>query len=241
MSKNKNPNSNNNNPNSNNNNFKILQGDALLQLQFVRTESIDCVFTSPEPPVMYEELLQIELIMQQLPRVLKQTGSIWVNMSDYHNVDGILAAIPERFLYDMVVEHGWKLINTIIWDRTASLYPCDFDSARRFRRDHEYLYWFVKDVDRYYFKPDANASDIGHSVISIRYEEPKQGVFESGFPTELIERTALLTTPPGGRILDPFAGTATTGVVALQAGRQFLGIESNPALIPKINKRLLLD
>jgi len=213
--------------------FKILEGDAKLQLQFVKPESIDTVFTSPEPPINYLELEEIEQIIGLCFNKLKPTGSIWVNMSDYHNADGILAAIPERFVYDMVVVAGFNLINTVIWNRTP---PLNTDNPnRRFRRTHEYVYWFVKDVDKYY------VNDIAHEhgdVITICYNPPKQDVFESGFPELLIEATAILTTPEKGRILDPFCGTGTTGKVALENDMEFLGIEANPMLIPKIKERL---
>jgi len=45
------------------------------------------------------------------------------------------------------------------------------------------------------------------------------------FPESLIEKLLLATTDRGDLVLDPFAGTATAGVVALQHGRRFLGIE----------------
>lgn len=213
--------------------FKIMEGDAFVQLAFVKSESIDTVFTSPEPPYNYDQLLRLEQIMLQLPRVLKQTGSIWINMGDVHNDNGVLALIPERFVIDMVTIHDWQLRGSIIWDRSARTF--DFIDRRRYRRDHEYLYWFVKDVKQHYF---PKWSCIIPDVITTEYHKPKQDVFESGFPEDLIEQTAIMTTPPNGRILDPFCGTGTTGVAALKNDRQFLGIEANPTLIPKIHKRL---
>jgi len=181
--------------------------------------------------------MRLEQIMRQLPRVLKPTGGIWINMSDVHNEDGLLSLIPERFVYDMVVMHDWQLRNSIIWNRSAQTF--DYEDDRRWRRDHEYLYWFVKDVKQHYFDPLYKQLKPPSDVVSITYKPPESGVFESGFPEDLIWHTAINTTPEHGRILDPFAGTGTTGVVAIQSGREFLGIEANPALIPKINKRLL--
>jgi site-specific DNA-methyltransferase (adenine-specific) len=214
--------------------YKLLEGDALIQLQFVKAESIDTVFTSPQPPESYDQMLRLEQIMLQLPRVLKETGSIWINLGDQHNSDGVLTLIPQRFVYDMVVEHNWKLRGEIIWDRNAKTFG--YEDKRRFRRGHEFLYWFVKDVNKHYFLENAphNYGD----VITSTYQPARPGVFESGFPTDLIARTAIYTTPEGGRILDPFCGTATTGVVALNNGMEFLGIEANPMLIDKINDRL---
>lgn len=221
--------------------FKILEGDAHLQLQLVKSESIDTVFTSPEPPYTYDQLLKLEGVMLQLPRVLKDTGSIWVNMGDQHNENGVLALIPERFVIDMVTIHDWQLRGSLIWDRNAETF--DYEDRRRWRRDHEYLYWFVKDVKQHYFdpiyeQPPGHGLNPPADVLTIPYKPPKPGVFESGFPEDLIWRTALNTTPEHGRILDPYCGTGTTGKVALESGREFLGIEANPALIPKIKERL---
>lgn len=217
--------------------FKLMFGDALLELLNVKAESIDTVFTSPEPPYNYLQLQQLEDTMLQLPRVLKETGSVWVNMGDMHNDDGVLTLIPQRFVYDMVIEHGWKLRGEILWNR-----PSPFDwggwAMRRFKRTHEFVYWFVKDVNKYYINTESCFANLESDVITTKYHEPRQDVFESGFPFDLIEKTAIVTTPRDGRILDPFTGTATTGVVALQNRREFLGIEANPILIPKITERL---
>lgn len=49
------------------------------------------------------------------------------------------------------------------------------------------------------------------------------------FPLGLIENFVLATTDPGDLVLDPFAGTATTGVAAVRNGRRFHGIELNPS------------
>ena len=44
-------------------------------------------------------------------------------------------------------------------------------------------------------------------------------------PVSLMRWLVALATPPGGVILDPFAGSASTGVAAVMEGRVFLGIE----------------
>ena len=43
--------------------------------------------------------------------------------------------------------------------------------------------------------------------------------------------------PEGGVVLDPFSGAATTGIVAIQHGRQYIGIELNPQYIELANRR----
>jgi DNA modification methylase len=43
---------------------------------------------------------------------------------------------------------------------------------------------------------------------------------------------------PGGTVLDPFCGTGTTGLAALDLGRRFTGIELNPAFAALAAERL---
>jgi DNA modification methylase len=49
--------------------FKIIQGDALYELAKLERQSVDCVFTSPEPPFNYEEMQKLVAIMLEIPRV----------------------------------------------------------------------------------------------------------------------------------------------------------------------------
>ena len=58
--------------------------------------------------------------------------------------------------------------------------------------------------------------------------QPFAGAHFATFPPKLIEPCVLAGAPEGGRVLDPFAGAGTTGLVALQHGREFVGIELNP-------------
>lgn len=48
------------------------------------------------------------------------------------------------------------------------------------------------------------------------------------FPEKLVEPCILAGCPVGGTVLDPFAGSGTTGVVAKKLGRKFVGVEINP-------------
>ena len=58
------------------------------------------------------------------------------------------------------------------------------------------------------------------------------------FPPDLIRPCVRAGCPAGGTVLDPFAGAGTTGLVALEEGRDFLGIELNPEYVGLIEKRL---
>lgn len=58
------------------------------------------------------------------------------------------------------------------------------------------------------------------------------------FPPDLIRPCILAGCPLGGAVLDPFAGSGTTGQVALSHGRSFVGIELNPAYVKLIEDRM---
>lgn len=59
--------------------------------------------------------------------------------------------------------------------------------------------------------------------------EPYSGAHFATFPRALIEPCILAGCPAGGIVLDPFFGSGTTGQVAQQLGRRFIGIDLNPA------------
>lgn len=57
---------------------------------------------------------------------------------------------------------------------------------------------------------------------------PYKGAHFATFPEELVRPCILAGSRPGDTVLDPFAGSGTTGAVAIQEGRDFIGIEINP-------------
>jgi DNA modification methylase len=61
--------------------------------------------------------------------------------------------------------------------------------------------------------------------------KPFKGAHFATMPPGLVEPCILAGCRPGGVVLDPFNGSGTTGVVALQHGRQYVGIELNPAYV----------
>lgn len=67
---------------------------------------------------------------------------------------------------------------------------------------------------------------------------PYKGAHFATFPPKLIEPCILAGSRPGDVVLDPFAGACTTGLVAQEHGRQFIGIELNPEYVEMGKKRL---
>lgn len=68
---------------------------------------------------------------------------------------------------------------------------------------------------------------------------PFSGAHFATFPPDLIRPCILAGCPEGGTVLDPFFGSGTTGVVATQLGREYLGIELNPEYVELAKKRII--
>lgn len=67
---------------------------------------------------------------------------------------------------------------------------------------------------------------------------PYKGAHFAVFPPQLIEPCILAGCPVGGTVLDPFAGSGTTGAVSLTHDRQFIGIELNPEYLELAKQRI---
>lgn len=67
---------------------------------------------------------------------------------------------------------------------------------------------------------------------------PFKGGHYAAYPPKLVETCLLAGCPDGGIVLDPFMGSGTTGMVAKQMGRHFIGIELNPEYVGLANARI---
>ena len=68
---------------------------------------------------------------------------------------------------------------------------------------------------------------------------PFPGSHFATFPPDLIRPCILAGCPPEGVVLDPFFGSGTTGMVAVQEGRRFIGVELNPAYADMARERVM--
>lgn len=64
-----------------------------------------------------------------------------------------------------------------------------------------------------------------------------KGAHFATFPSDLIAPCVLATSPVNGTVLDPFAGSGTTGKVALELGRRAILIDCNPTYVKLIKDR----
>lgn len=136
---------------------------------------------------------------------------------------------------------GWYLRQDIIWQKPNAM-P---ESVRdRCTKSHEYIFLLSKSA-KYYFdaaaisEPIAGKSTKSGKTYSQKPHRNKRDVWSvstagfkgahfATFPEKLVEPCVLAGSPPGGMVLDPFAGSGTTGVVAKRLARKFAGIEINP-------------
>lgn len=76
------------------------------------------------------------------------------------------------------------------------------------------------------------------NLLTFDYAAGERGLHAAQKPVALLEYLIRLTTREGQRVLDPFCGSGSTGVAALNLGRRFLGIDADKQQIRAAEKRL---
>lgn len=152
-----------------------------------------------------------------------------------------LMGIPWLFAFSMR-DAGWYLRQEIVWAK-PNYTP---EKVRdRFVRSHEKIFLFTKS-DKYFFDGDAvripsvSGTKLRSDTWVVPVSKSGKGHF-STYPPELIAPCILAGCPEGGLVLDPFAGSGTTGEVALAHGRRAVLMEINPANVSIIRKRLGIE
>ena len=79
-------------------------------------------------------------------------------------------------------------------------------------------------------------SDLLYSRPAVRL---RRNIHPTVKPLALMRWLVALVTPPGGVVLDPFAGSATTGIAAVMEDRPFLGVEREAKYIDIACARLI--
>jgi len=203
-------------------------------------------------------------VMDQVRRVLAPEGVLFLNIGDtYYSgkgesqgvdkksrkrrfglraVDASGLGIPQKSLIGIpwrvaieMIDRGWVLRSSIIWDRVHAL-P---ESAKdRPGRTYEYIFMFVKNR-KYYFNQEAlNGQKDDVWTVSAR-PKPTPGISTAPFPDELVQKCINVGCPSHGNVLDPFAGSGTTLRVALESGRDATGIDLNPDFCNYMVKELM--
>lgn len=242
--------------------FKIIQGDCVKELEKL-TATVDLTFLDPpfnqgKEYSEHDDNLPDEVYWQWMQKVCSrvydltsQGGAIYF-MQREKNTEQVLSCLRKS---------GWNLQNLIIWKKKTSAVPCSNKFGKHYqiiayaikgrkprvfnrlrinpplppnykfeRQDGMYVtdVWDdIRELTAGYFAGDEAIRDMGGS----RFHKQQA-------PIQLLLRIILSSTNPNDTVLDPFAGTGTTLVVAEQLKRSFIGIEKDKENVRCIEKRL---
>ena len=85
---------------------------------------------------------------------------------------------------------------------------------------------------------NSNFTNVWSFLPPTKAQKNKQHQHPTQKPLELMKRLVELTTPPGGIVLDPFAGSGTTAIACLETGRQYICIEQSEEYYQMILARI---
>ena len=242
----------------------LHRGDALKVLSRIPDESVDCVWT--DPPYLlsnggvtcvagrmvsvnkgdWDQSQGVEADHEfnlawtkACYRVLKPTGTIWVT--------GTLHVYPSVGM--ALLRNGFRLLNDIIWEKPN---PPPNLGRRTFTHSTEVVLWASKAAKdsrhKYTFNYDEMRRENGGKQMKTvwqmnapRASEKRFGKHPTQKPLALIERCLRASTNEGDMVLDPFAGSGSTGVAALKLRRRFIGIEIDPEFVDVSVKRLPVE
>lgn len=151
---------------------------------------------------------------------MKDNATIWIS-GTMHNIFSV---------GQILTELGFKILNIITWEKTNP--PPNF-SCRYFTHSTEQIIWARKsEKTPHYFNyelmkqlNDGKQMKDVWKLPAIASWEKSCGKHPTQKPLSVLTRLILASTEPNAWILDPFAGSSTTGIAANLANRKFLGID----------------
>lgn len=151
---------------------------------------------------------------------MKEDATIWIS-GTMHNIFSV---------GQILTELGFKILNVVTWQKTNP--PPNF-SCRYFTHSTEQIIWARKSPKaKHYYNYDLMKTLNGGKQMkdvwtlpAIARWEKKHGKHPTQKPMSVLTRLILASTQPNAWILDPFAGSSTTGIVANLLNRRFLGID----------------
>lgn len=163
---------------------------------------------------------------------MKDNATIWVS-GTYHNIFSVANALQRL---------GFRILNVITWAKTN---PPPNISCRFFTYSTEFVIWARKSPKTPHLynydlmrriNDGKQMTDVWRLPAIARWEK-SQGKHPTQKPLSLLTRIILASTHKGAWILDPFAGSSTTGIAASLAGRRFLGIETEQEYLDMSRRR----
>lgn len=226
--------------------FTLYKGDCNEVMQTLNSDSIDAIFADPPyflstgkgtvtingRPIKFDKGEWDRVRSSQevhefntkwisaCRRVLKPNGTIWVS-GTYHNIFDVATCLQEQ---------KFKILNIIVWQKSDP--PTTF-TDQRFNFAAEYIIWARREekVTHYFNYELMKAMNGGVHMPDVwkipapSLWEKKCGKHPTQKPLRLLYRIISACTHEGDTILDPFAGSCTTGIAANLLGRKFIGID----------------
>lgn len=224
--------------------FYLYNEDALKLLKLLPDNSIDLFFT--DPPYFLsndgitcsggkmvsvnkggwdkEDTLSVDefnyQFLKEAKRIIKPSGSIWVS-GTLHNIYSVGYQMKKL---------GLRILNNIIWQKTN---PPPNLSCKMFTHSTETILWAAKDLkSKYTFNYELmkeendgkQMKDVWQFSIT-KKSEKKYGKHPTQKPLDLMRRIIKASSNEGDLVLDPFMGSGTTGVAAIELNRKFIGID----------------
>lgn len=177
-----------------------------------------------------------------LRQALAPTGSLFIS-GTHHAIFSIGFALQSM---------GLSIVNTITWYKPNAAPNL---ACRTFAHSTEILVWAAPTTARQMLMrrhrerlraqepPDFEVPEpFGKQVIwaipTPSAREKQFGRHPTQKPLALLQRIIELASEPGGLVVDPFAGSGTTGVAAVHLGRRFIGFEQDPQFCALARRRL---
>lgn len=242
----------------------IICGDNIAVLSNLPDKSVDLVFADPPYNLQLRNMLRrpnnsivqavddewdqfdsfdeydryTEAWLRECRRVLKDAGAIWV-IGSYHNIFRV-----GKIMMDI----GFWILNDVVWVKTN---PMPNFRGVRFTNAHETLIWAKKSQNqqRYTFNYAAMRSlneekqmrsdwELPICTGSERIKVDGEKAHATQKPEALLYRVILASSNPGDIVLDPFFGMGTTGAVAKQLHRHWIGIERDSEYVKIAQERI---
>ena len=166
-------------------------------------------------------------------RVLRPGGSIWI-CGTFHNAYSCGFALQQFSV---------RILNDVCWVKDN---PPPNLGCRSLTHAHETLIWAAKLGAPHTFGYSAarRRDGCGRQLKDVwRFcrpgvDEYAHGKHPTQKPEALVERVLLASSRPGDLVVDPFAGSGTTAVVARRTGRRFVVIEKDPKWVDVAKRRV---
>jgi adenine-specific DNA-methyltransferase len=232
---------------------RLYNRDCLEAMGALPSGLVDITVTSPPYNIgkEYEDTLDLdhylgwcERWIREIHRITATNGAFWLNLG-YVSMPGRARALPIPYLmWDRI---PFFLIQEIVWHYGAGV------AARKgFSPRNEKFLWYVKNEKDYAFNldnvrdPDVKypnqrkngklkCNPLGKNPTDVWLfpkvtsgsdrASPERTEHPAQFPVAVIERIIKACSNHGALVLDPFMGSGTTALVAVQLGRPVLGFE----------------